>query len=105
MDSVYIYSVIGVIAIMTIIIRFLPFWVFKNKVPKIIEYLGNVLPYSIMAMLVVYCLKGIDIFSNTHGLPEIIASLFVALIHKFKHNLLLSVISGTIVYMFLINII
>ena len=64
MDSVYIYSVIGVIAIMTIIIRFLPFWVFKNKVPKIIEYLGNVLPYSIMAMLVVYCLKGIDIFSN-----------------------------------------
>lgn len=105
MDSVYIYSVIGVIAIMTIIIRFLPFWVFKNKVPKIIEYLGNVLPYSIMAMLVVYCLKGIDIFSNTHGLPEIIASLFVVLIHKFKHNLLLSVVSGTIVYMFLINII
>lgn len=105
MDSVYIYSVIGVIAIMTIIIRFLPFWVFKNKVPKIIEYLGNVLPYSIMAMLVVYCLKGIDIFSNTHGLPEIIASLFVVLIHKFKHNLLLSVVSGTIVYMLLINII
>lgn len=105
MDSLYIYSVIGVVAIMTIIIRFLPFWVFKNRVPKIIEYLGIVLPYSIMAMLVVYCLKGIDIFSNTHGLPEIIASLFVVLIHKFKHNLLLSVVSGTIVYMFLINII
>ena len=105
MDNVYVYSVIGVVAIMTIIIRFLPFWVFKNKVPKIIEYLGNVLPYSIMAMLVVYCLKGIDLFSNSHGLPEIIASLFVVFIHKFKHNLLLSVVSGTVVYMLLINII
>ncbi len=105
MDNVYVYSVIGVVALMTIIIRFLPFWVFKNKVPKIIEYLGNVLPYSIMAMLVVYCLKGIDLFSNSHGLPEIIASLFVVFIHKFKHNLLLSVVSGTVVYMLLINII
>ena len=105
MDNVYVYSVIGVVAIMTIIIRFLPFWVFKNKVPKIIEYLGNVLPYSIMTMLVVYCLKGIDLFSNSHGLPEIIASLFVVFIHKFKHNLLLSVVSGTVVYMLLINII
>lgn len=105
MDNVYVYSVIGVVALMTIIIRFLPFWVFKNKVPKIIEYLGNVLPYSIMAMLVVYCLKGIDLFGNSHGLPEIVASLFVMLIHKFKHNLLLSVVSGTVVYMLLINII
>ncbi len=105
MNSTYIYSVIVVVALMTMLIRFLPFIVFKNNVPKIVEYLGDVLPYSIMAMLVVYCLRNIDILGQSHGLPEIIASLFVVLIHKFKHNLLLSVVCGTVVYMFLINII
>ncbi len=105
MNSTYIYSVIVVVALMTMLIRFLPFIVFKNNVPKIVEYLGGVLPYSIMAMLVVYCLRNIDILGQSHGLPEIIASLFVVLIHKFKHNLLLSVVCGTVVYMFLINII
>ncbi len=105
MNSKYIYSVIVVVALMTMLIRFLPFIVFKNNVPKIVEYLGNVLPYSIMAMLVVYCLRNIDILGQSHGLPEIIASLFVVLIHKFKHNLLLSMVCGTVVYMFLINII
>ncbi len=105
MNSTYIYSVIVTVALMTMLIRFLPFIVFKNNVPKIVEYLGDVLPYSIMAMLVVYCLRNIDILGQSHGLPEIIASLFVVLIHKFKHNLLLSVVCGTVVYMFLINII
>lgn len=104
MTNTYIYSVIAVVALMTMLIRFLPFIVFKNKVPKIVEYLGNVLPYSIMAMLVVYCLKNIDLLGNSHGIPEIVASLFVILIHKFKHNLLLSVVCGTVLYMFLINI-
>lgn len=105
MNSTYIYSVIVTVALMTMLIRFLPFIVFKNNVPKIVEYLGDVLPYSIMAMLVVYCLRNIDILGQSHGLPEIIASLFVVLIHKYKHNLLLSVVCGTVVYMFLINII
>lgn len=104
MTNTYIYSVIAVVALMTMLIRFLPFIVFKNKVPKIVEYLGSVLPYSIMAMLVVYCLKNIDLLGNSHGIPEIVASLFVILIHKFKHNLLLSVVCGTVLYMFLINI-
>ncbi len=104
MTNTYIYSVIAVVALMTMLIRFLPFIVFKNKVPKIVEYLGNVLPYSIMAMLVVYCLKNIDLLGNSHGIPEIVASLFVILIHKFKHNLLLSVVCGTVLYMFLINV-
>ena len=44
---------IGVIAIVTFITRVLPFVVLKDKSYPIIEYLGDVLPYAIMAMLVV----------------------------------------------------
>lgn len=103
--SNYVLSILIVVSLTTIIIKFSPFLIFKNNVPQIIKYLGDVLPYAMMTMLVVYCLKGLDLFSNNHGLPQIIASLWVVLIHKFKHNLLLSIISGTAIYMILLNII
>lgn len=100
----YVLSILIVVSLTTILIKFSPFIIFKKNVPSFIKYLGDVLPYAMMAMLVVYCLKGIDIFSSNHGLPEIIASLFVVFIHKFKHNLLLSIISGTAIYMILLNL-
>lgn len=48
-----------VMAAVTALLRFLPFLVFPGgrKRPQIITYLGTVLPYSVMAMLVIYCLK------------------------------------------------
>ncbi len=105
MSNAYIYGMIGVIALATIIIRFIPFIIFKSNTPAIIKYLGNVLPYSIMAMLVVYCLKGVSFTSLSTFLPELIAGLVVVLVHKLKHNMLLSIIVGTVLYMLLINLI
>lgn len=89
----------GIIALVTAAIRFLPFIVFKNKTPKIIEYLGKVLPYALIGMLVVYCLKDVSFLSGYHGIPEAIACLTVFVLHKIKHNTLLSVLAGTAVYM------
>ena len=66
--------IIAVSALTTMAIRFFPFLVFgKRKVPEIVQYLGRVLPCAIMATLVVYCLKGVTLFSGNHGLPELIA--------------------------------
>lgn len=90
---------IGVIALVTLMTRALPFIAFSNKKNPIIEYLGQVLPYSIMAMLVVYCLKDINLLSQFHGLSEIISVLVVIVLHVYKRNTLLSIIGGTIVYM------
>ena len=59
----------------TLITRFLPFILFpagKEK-PRYLEYLGKTLPYATMGLLVVYCLKGVDLLGPTHGLPEILA--------------------------------
>lgn len=96
---------IAIMAGITMLLRFLPFFLFSKKTPKIILYLGDVLPYSIIALLVVYCLKEIDLVSQPHGLPEMLSVLFVALLHKWKHNTLLSILSGTVCYMLLIQII
>lgn len=94
-------------ALVTALLRFLPFFVFsgKRKTPEIILYLGRVLPYAIMGMLVVYCLKGISFENTPFGIPEIVASIVVVLLHAFKGNTLLSICGGTIVYMVFVQVV
>ena len=87
----------------TVFLRFIPFIAFNNKRPEFILYLGRVLPYSVMAMLAVYCLKGVNIFSGSHGIPEFIACLVVIILHVWRRNTLLSIIAGTGLYMFLVQ--
>ena len=77
---------IAVIALVTAVLRFLPFLIFgeNRKTPPLVSYLGQVRPYSIMGMLVVYCLKGVSITSFPFGIPEIIGCLAVTLLHICK---------------------
>ena len=63
----------------------------------------RVLPYSIMAMLVVYCLKGISFAKAPFGLPDMISVILVAVLHIWRRNTLFSIICGTICYMLLIQ--
>lgn len=95
---------IFVVVIGTMVTRFLPFIIFpeSKEPPKIIAHLGIVLPYSVMGLLVVYCLKD-AVFSDYHALPEMIAIVVVASIHKWKKNTLLSIGVGTVLYMILIQ--
>ncbi len=101
----YALILILIMAGVTILLRFLPFLLFSKNTPKAILYLGEVLPYSIMAMLVVYCLKGIDFTANGHAIPEIVSVILVVLLHKWKHNTLLSILGGTISYMIFVQLI
>jgi branched-subunit amino acid transport protein AzlD len=103
--TTYTLLIIAVISIVTILIRFLPFAVFRKRTPKAVLYLGNVFPYAIMSMLVVYCLRNISFTGSTHGIPEILALLTVVILHKWKHNTLLSIVAGTAVYMLLIQMV
>lgn len=97
---------IAICAVSTMITRFLPFAVFQSKkreTPKFIEYLGKALPAAVFAMLVVYCLRNVEILSGTHGLPELIAIVVVVLLHLWKKQMLLSIAGGTICYMLLVQ--
>ena len=107
MDKFYAIAMIAIIALVTAALRFLPFLIFRSnrQTPKYIEYLGKVLPYAIMGMLVVYCLKGVTFASLENWLPQLIASALVVLIHLWKRNTLLSIISGTVCYMVLVQLV
>ena len=100
-------ALIAVCAAVTVVLRFLPFLIFgrKKEIPGYIIYLSGVLPYAIMGMLVVYCLKNVNLFVGSHGIPEIAASAAVVGLHVWKRNTLLSIAAGTVLYMFLIQIV
>ena len=85
--------------------RFLPFLLFPDNrpVPKIVSYLGRTLPAAMMGLLVVYCLRNVDIAAAPHGLPELIALAVVTGLHLWKGNVLLSIGAGTAVYMVLVQ--
>ena len=91
---------IGIIALGTVFTRFLPFWLFpKGKpAPRIVAYLGKVLPCAVMGLLVVYCLKDVQPAAAPYGLPELIAVAATAGLHVWKKNTLLSVGVGTVLY-------
>ncbi len=105
MDSTYIASVIAVVALVTMALRFLPFLIFsgKKETPAFMLYLGKVLPYAIMAMLVVYCMKSVTLLRSPFGIPEFAAGIITALLHIWKRNTLISIIGGTAAYMLLIQ--
>lgn len=107
MSNLSVLTMILVIALVTAALRFLPFIIFGGgwKVPKFISYLGRVLPYSVMAMLVVYCMKGISLIKAPFGLPELISVVLVAVLHVWKRNTLLSIVGGTVCYMVLIQVV
>ena len=98
-------SLVVIAGAVTMALRFLPFVAFRKKRPEFVLYLGRVLPPAVMAMLAVYCLRGMDLLSASHGLPEIIACLVVIALHVWRRNTLLSIVAGTGVYMFLVQVI
>ena len=95
---------IAAVVLGTMVTRFLPFLLFPEgkTPPPFITRLGGLLPYAVIGLLVVYCLKD-AVFTSLHGLPEAIAILFIFVLHKWKHNTLLSIGSGTVLYMVLVQ--
>lgn len=89
----------------TMTTRFLPFLIFPagKPTPKYIQYLGQFLPSAVFGLLVIYCLKGVSIFTGTHALPELISIILIIALHLWKRQMLLSIAGGTVCYMLLVQ--
>ena len=98
---------ISMVILATVITRFLPFIIFPagKETPKFIKYLGKVLPAAVFGLLVIYCLKNVSIMGGSHGIPELIAILCVVGIHLWKRQMLLSIATGTVIYMLLVQLV
>lgn len=106
MDTGYILLVVFISALITFLLRALPFVIFhgERRMPESVLKLGKVLPATIMAVLIIYCVK--DIFGDMVGIgfPKILAILVVAGSYKWKHNTFLSIAAGTVLYMVVLHI-
>lgn len=104
--SVLIYAGSMQFVAVTMLSRFLPFLIFgeKGETPAVISHLGRVLPYAVMAMLVVCCLKGLDFSAPGSFAPELLCTALVAGLHAWKRNILLSIGVGTVAYMLLVQL-
>lgn len=107
MNNIHAILTIAVCALVTAALRFLPFLIFgeNRTTPPVIAYLGQVLPYAIMGMLVIYCLKDVSFSAYPFGIPEAIGCAVVAGLHVWKRNTLLSIGMGTVCYMALVQFI
>jgi branched-subunit amino acid transport protein AzlD len=98
---------IAIFTIGTFLTRVLPFILFPNnkETPKYVLYLGNVLPFAAIGLLIVYCLKGVSILDASYGIPEGIAIMCIVLLHLWKNNVLLSIGGGTVIYMAMVQLV
>ncbi len=98
---------VAAVVLGTMTTRFLPFLLFPaNKpTPKYIQYLGKVLPYAVMGLLLIYCLKDVQVAVWPHGIPELIGVAVTAALQFWRKNMLLSIAVGTILYMALVQLV
>ena len=98
-------AAIAVMAVVTFLTRALPFLLFGRggTPPKVVLYLGKYLPPAVIAMLIVYCFKGVSFLTVGSWLPAFIAGAAVVGLHLWKKNDMLSVMGGTILYMVLVQ--
>ena len=96
---------IAMVVLGTALTRFLPFLIFPSgkPTPKYIQYLGRFLPAAVFGLLVVYCLRNVDLLSGSHGILELLSILLVIGLHVWKRQMLLSIAGGTIFYMILVQ--
>lgn len=100
-------AIIFAVAVSIFVTRLIPFLLFPGgkEIPPVIRYFGRVLPPAVIGMLVVYCLKSVRPAVYPHGLPELIAVAIVVGLHVWKRNNLLSIGAGTVLYMFLTQVV
>jgi len=106
MNSTFMMITIAIVTLATMLTRFLPFVIFPDakRLPKFISYLSDVLPFAVIGILVVYCLRNLNLENNIDILYHSISIMFIVILHIWKKNVLLSILGGTICYMFLLNI-
>ena len=98
-------AAIAVMAVVTFLTRALPFLLFDRggEPPKVVLYLGRVLPPAVIAMLIVCCLKGVSFATPAGWVPALLASAAAVLLHLWKGNDLLSIFGATVLYMVLVQ--
>ena len=105
MTSQQIIITVAAVVAATMLTRFLPYICFPQgkKTPGFITYLGKGLAPAVFGLLVVYCLRNVNLAGGSHGIPEALALIVVIATFVWKRQMLFSMASGTALYMLLVQ--
>jgi branched-subunit amino acid transport protein AzlD len=104
MSNYEIYIAIAIMTIVNYFTRFFPFLFFReNDLPTYILFIEKYFPSVIMTILIVYTLKDVNFIQFSYGLKEIGGIIFTAILHLTLKNYLISIFTGTIFYMILVQ--
>jgi len=105
MEYGYFLAVIGVMGAVTFGLRALPFlsahWLRRSPV---IQHLGRFLPMAIMALLLVHSASGAAREHEAGPWPELLAIALTCILQWRSRNALLSIVTGTAVYVLMRNL-
>jgi len=103
-EIAYLWMVIVVMALVTFATRVFPFVALRGKGEHpVFFFLGRYMPPVIMTILVIYSLKAVDFQNAPFGANELLALSVTVALHLWRSNALLSIFSGTVVYMFFVQ--
>ncbi len=104
MQSSYLIAGIVVAVFATYLTRVIPFIFFAKRKPSpLIRYIEWNMPLMIMVILVFYALKDVKWSQYPFGIAEIVGVVIAIFVHVRFNNALLSIITSTLVYMFLVQ--
>lgn len=100
MDNLgYVISLTLALSMMSLVTRLVPFVFSKMLVRhQWLRAVGSQLPAYVMLLLVLYEVGLRHFFQSPYGVPALVALLVVGLVHVWKRQTLLSIFSGTLVY-------
>jgi branched-subunit amino acid transport protein AzlD len=103
---IYGIMLILLMAVLTYGARLFPYLLFgrRDRAPSIIVYLGAVLPPAVMILLIVYCLRDIDILHYPWGIPSFASIASVFILYRLTKNNLIAMIFGTLAFMVLLRV-
>ena len=100
----YVVSAILVMGAATVLCRAAPFLFLGRYADRpAVRHIGRGVPPIVLTLLVLYCLKGIDLRAVPYGLPEAIALAATIGLHLAWRNALISICAGTALYMVLVQ--
>jgi branched-subunit amino acid transport protein AzlD len=103
-DPTYIATALTVAVTITVALRAIPF-ALKNAVAEstLLADIGRWMPLGAITVLTVYCLAQIDLTRPTRGLPELAGVAVTVAVHRWRRNVVLSIVTGTATCMILTN--
>lgn len=92
-------------AIAVIATRFLPFLIFtsRERTPHFVRFLGKYLASAVFGMLIIYCMKDVQLSESNHSIPQLLGILVCVVLHLWRKNMLLTIAGGTLFYMLLVQ--